>query len=267
MQPIDIQFLQRPKPIPSLPFKQIWVIDNYLPASIHHSWRHWRVRDTTWGRQNRVIRNGKMRHLYWGQSIYINLDDRDWSHPLKSPEWWSEKRALNSDRWKNQAEWKQNVSSQKSAGYRNSIIDWFIHKLRQDFHFDWVKFQYCGFNGQTKGQDGTVHEDTNLGESCLNNLSFLYYDQKRWEDDWGGDLIFYNSEYHSHAEEYSGIPEDEGAHEIGRVKYKPNRLVIMNGAMTHRHPGPDADYNVENQFPYRTSLVVRGDKVRLWKEQ
>ena len=267
MQPIDIQFLQKPKPIPSLPFKQIWVIDNYLPASIHHSWRHWRVRDTTWGRQNRVIRNGKMRHLYWGQSIYINLDDRDWSHPLKSPEWWSEKRALNSDRWKNQAEWKQNVSSQKSAGYRNSIIDWFIHKLRQDFHFDWVKFQYCGFNGQTKGQDGTVHEDTNLGESCLNNLSFLYYDQKRWEDDWGGDLIFYNSEYHSHAEEYSGIPEDEGAHEIGRVKYKPNRLVIMNGAMTHRHPGPDAEYNVENEFPYRTSLVVRGDKVRLWKEQ
>ena len=267
MQPIDIQFLQKPKPIPSLPFKQIWVIDNYLPASIHHSWMWWRTRDTTWGRQNRVIRNGKMRHLYCGQSIYINLDDRDWSHPLKSPEWWSEKRALNSDRWKNQSEWKQNTISPKNAGYRNSMIDWFIHKLRQDFHFDWVKFQYCGFNGQTKGQDGTVHEDTGLGDDCLNNLSFLYYDQKEWKDDWGGDLIFYNSEYHSHAEEYSGIPEDEGAHEIGRVKYKPNRLVIMNGAMTHRHPGPDADYNVENQFPYRTSMVVRGDEVRLWEEQ
>ena len=63
-------------------------------------------------------------------------------------------------------------------GYRNANIDWFIHKLRQDFHFDWVKFQYCGFNGQTKGQDGTVHEDTGLMNDCLNNLSFLYYDQK-----------------------------------------------------------------------------------------
>ena len=41
----------------------------------------------------------------------------------------------------------------------------------------------------------------------------------------------------------------------------------MNGAMTHRHPSSDAEYNVENEFPYRTSLVVRGDKVRLWKEQ
>jgi len=267
MQPIDIQFLQKPKPIPSLPFKQIWVIDNYLPASIQSSWIDWRDRCTNWGRQNRVIRNGKVRHLYWGQSIYINKDDRGWNHPTRSPEWWSEKRALDSDRWKKQAEWKQNVVSPEGAGYRHSIIDWFIHKLRQDFHFDWVKFQYCGFNGQTIGQDGTVHEDTGLGEECLDNLSFLYYDQSRWEDDWGGDLIFYNSEYHSHAEEYSGIPKDEGSHEIGRVQYKPNRLVIMNGAMTHRHPGPDAEYNVENQFPYRTSLVVRGDKVRLWKEQ
>ena len=267
MQPIDIQFLQRPKPIPSLPFKQIWVIDNYLPASIQSSWMDWRDRSTKWGRQNRVIRNEKLRHLYWGDSIYIDIKDRGWESDSKSPEWWSEKRNLFNYRWTQQAKWKAGVISAKHIGYRNAKIDWFIHKLRQDFHFDWVKFQYCGFNGQTKGQDGTVHEDTNLGESCLNNLSFLYYDQKRWEDDWGGDLIFYNSEYHSHAEEHSGIPNDEGAHEIGRVKYKPNRLVIMNGAMTHRHPGPDADYNVENQFPYRTSMVVRGDEVRLWEEQ
>ena len=267
MQPIDIQFLQKPKPIPSLPFKQIWVIDNYLPASIHQSWVDWRDSQRTWGRQNRVFRNGKIRHLYWGDSVYINIKDRGWHPDSKSPEWWSEKRNLFNYRWTQQAKWKAGVLSAKHTGYRNAKIDWFIHKLRQDFHFDWVKFQYCGFNGQTKGQDGTVHEDTGLGDDCLNNLSFLYYDQKEWKDDWGGDLIFYNSEYHSHAEEYSGIPEDEGAHEIGRVKYKPNRLVIMNGAMTHRHPGPDADYNVENQFPYRTSMVVRGDEVRLWEEQ
>ena len=268
MQPIDIQFLQRPKPIPSLPFKQVWVIDNYLPVSIHHTWEDWRWRNTNWGRQNRVIRNNKIRHCYWGESIYMNIAERSWNYNKNSASDHDEKRNLYSSRWKNQAKWKKNVVALSTGvGYRHSIIDWFIHKLRQDFHFDWEKFQYCGFNGQTKGQDGTVHEDTGLSESCLNNLSFLYYDQKRWEDDWGGDLIFYNSEYHSAAEEYSGIPDDEGAHEIGRVKYKPNRLVIMNGAITHRHPGPDADYNVENEFPYRTSLVVRGDKVSLWKEQ
>ena len=75
MQPIDVQFLQKPKPIPSLPFKQIWVIDNYLPPSIHDSWYSWRFNSTKWGRQNRVIRNDKMRHLYWGESIYINIKD------------------------------------------------------------------------------------------------------------------------------------------------------------------------------------------------
>ena len=64
MQPIDIQFLQKPKPIPSLPFKQIWVIDNYLPASIRDSWIDWRNGSSDWGRSNRVIRNDKIRHLY-----------------------------------------------------------------------------------------------------------------------------------------------------------------------------------------------------------
>ena len=177
MQPIDVQFLQKPKPIPSLPFKQIWVIDNYLPPSIHDSWYSWRFNSTKWGRQNRVIRNNKMRHLYWGESIYINISERGWE--TNGIERKYEKRNLNSSRWKYQADWKQNVASQQRIGYRNAVIDWFIHKLRQDFHFDWVKFQYCGFNGQTKGQDGTVHEDTGLGEHCLNNLSFLYYDQKK----------------------------------------------------------------------------------------
>ena len=78
-------------------------------------------------------------------------------------------------------------------------------------------FQYCGFNGQTIGQDGTVHEDTGLQEECLDNLSFLYYDQKRWEDDWGGDLILYNSEYHD-MENIMVFQKMKEQYEIGRVK-------------------------------------------------
>ena len=50
-------------------------------------------------------------------------------------------------------------------------------------------------------------------------------------------------------EEHNGIPDDAENYEIGRVKYKPNRLVIMNGAITHRHPGPSAEYTKENGFP------------------
>ena len=86
MQPIDIQFLQKPKPIPSLPFKQVWVIDNYLPHSIHESWIDSRKMTTRWGRQNRVIRNGMMQHLYWGESIYINMKDMPWKFDTQTPE-------------------------------------------------------------------------------------------------------------------------------------------------------------------------------------
>ena len=117
-----------------------------------------------------------------------------------------------------------------------------------------------------RDRHGTIHEDTGLDDACIHNLTFLYYDQARWEDDWGGDLIMYNGEYHNHRE-HKGIPEDAEDYEIGRVQYKPNRLVIMNGAITHRHPGPSAEYTKENGFPYRTSMVVRGDKISLWDEQ
>ena len=58
---------------------------------------------------------------------------------------------------------------------------------------------------------------------------------------------------------HHGIPDDAEDYEIGRVKYKPNRLVIMNGAITHRHPGSSVEYTKENGFPFRTSMVVRGD--------
>ena len=265
MHPLNIEYLQKPKPIDKLPFQQVWVIDNYLTPAIWYSWRAWRDMSTSWGRSNRVVRNDEVQHQYWGESIYhnvnemryFNLDDKQQQYLYQD---------LHDKRWVQQAEWKKDVCRVGKVGYREPIVDWFIHKLRQEFKFNWIYFQYCGFNGQTIGQDGTIHEDTGLQEACLNNLTFLYYDQKRWEDDWGGDLIMYNSEYHD-MEMHHGIPDNAEDYEIGRVKYKPNRLVIMNGAITHRHPGPSAEYTKENGFPYRTSMVVRGDKISLWDEQ
>mgnify|MGYP003339857185 FL=1 len=260
MHPLNIEYLQKPKPIDKLPFQKVWVFDNYLTPSIWWSWINWRNSSINWGRSNRVIRNDEMQHLYWGESIYHNIGEvRNRNSEIQE---YYESYHRQNKRWIKQSEWKKNVFRVNNVGYREPIIDWFIHKLRQDFRFDWNYFQYCGFNGQTIGQDGTIHEDTGLDESCLNNLTFLYYDQKRWEDDWGGDLIMYNGEYHDHS--YNGIPENAEDYEIGRVKYKPNRLVIMNGAITHRHPGPEVDYTKENGFPFRTSMVVRGDKATLW---
>ena len=262
--PLNIEYLDESKPIESLPFKQVWVIDNYLSRPIWYSWREWRFQKKNWGRQNRVFRNGEYQHIYWGENIYHNIGENDglvkhYGHFFDYKLYdFNHPRFLTSS-------WKRNLLSSNHEGYRDSNIDWFIHKLRQDFRFDWEYFQYCGFNGQTIGQDGTVHEDTSLDENCLTNLSFLYYDQERWDEDWGGDLIFYNREYHDH--NVTGIPEDEDQYEIGRLQYKPNRLVIMNGAITHRHPAPSAEYTKENGFPFRTSMVIRGDRCRLWEEQ
>jgi hypothetical protein len=39
--PLNIEYLDRPKPIKSLPFQQVWVIDNYLSPAIWSSWRQW----------------------------------------------------------------------------------------------------------------------------------------------------------------------------------------------------------------------------------
>ena len=262
MHPLNIEYLQKPKPIDKLPFQQVWVIDNYLTPAIWYSWRAWRDMSTSWGRSNRVVRNDEVQHQYWGESIYHNVNEMRYFN-LSDKQKQYLYQDLHDKRWVQQAEWKKDVCRVGKIGYREPIVDWFIHKLRQEFKFNWIYFQYCGFNGQTIGQDGTIHEDTGLQEACLNNLTFLYYDQKRWEDDWGGDLIMYNSEYHD-MEMHHGIPDNAEDYEIGRVKYKPNRLVIMNGAITHRHPGPSAEYTKENGFPFRTSMVVRGDKVSLW---
>ena len=78
MHPLNIEYLQKPKPIDKLPFQQVWVIDNYLTPTIWHSWKEWRGRSVRWGRQNKVIRDGEMQHLYWGESIYINKRERGW---------------------------------------------------------------------------------------------------------------------------------------------------------------------------------------------
>ena len=55
-KPLNIEYLNKPKPIKSLPFQQVWVIDNYLSPAIWSSWREWRDASTKWGRQNKVFR-------------------------------------------------------------------------------------------------------------------------------------------------------------------------------------------------------------------
>ena len=75
MHPLNIEYLQKPKPIDKLPFQKVWVFDNYLTPPIWWSWINWRNSSVNWGRSNRVIRNDEMQHLYWGESIYHNVGE------------------------------------------------------------------------------------------------------------------------------------------------------------------------------------------------
>ena len=173
--PLNIEYLDKPKPIESLPFKQVWVIDNYLTNPIWTSWRDWREGITTWGRSNKVFRNGEYQHIYWGEGIYINMrESGGLKHTYRKHTPYAEYN-FNNKRFRTSS-WKNDVAARHQEGYRVPMIDWFIYKIRQDFRFNWDYFQYCGFNGQTIGQDGTVHEDTSLSEVALTNLSFLYYE-------------------------------------------------------------------------------------------
>ena len=79
-----------------------------------------RFNSTNWGRQNRVIRNNKIRHLYWGESVYTSIYQKEVGKQMVLKENMKKKRALNSSRWKYQADWKQNVVSQQRIGYRNA---------------------------------------------------------------------------------------------------------------------------------------------------
>ena len=135
MQPLNIEYLDRPKPLESLPFQQIWVIDNYLPPPIWFSWRDWRQQSINWGRSNRVMRDGEVQHLYWGESIYINKKERGHENAPDAEKHYEQYHQTNR-RWENQSTWKKGTLSLKHLGYRNAVIDWFIHKLRQDFRLN-----------------------------------------------------------------------------------------------------------------------------------
>ena len=81
------------------------------------------------------------------------------------------------------------------------------------------------FNGQTKGQDGNIHKDSEE----TNTFTLLYYpiplhqniENKQWNYNWGGELNFYNE-----------------TDMIESILPIPNRLVVFNSNLLHRANAP-----------------------------
>lgn len=106
----------------------------------------------------------------------------------------------------------------------------YIYEELLDCEFS-IAIQHCGLNGQTLGQDGVIHQDGN-------GLTFLYYIQYDWKNDYGGDLIFF----------------DDNDIEIDRVKFQPGKIIMFDSHIKHRAMAPI------NTNKMRISLVIRGPK-------
>ena len=112
-----------------------------------------------------------------------------------------------------------------------------------------------GTNSQTHGLDGSSHSDCHIDDNY--NLSFLYYTNTFWNDNWGGDLRFYDRHVPT------GARKLMDKYEIGRVAFKPNRLLMFDGRIEHGAESPSK----EARYIDRKSIVLRGDEIRLLDEK
>ena len=204
------------------------VIDNYLSDELHHHWDRTLVQSNLWSKTNQVASNsrtGLPHHSFWGGTFFRDSTQLEYG-----------------------VEWCQGNQINKSDTY---FASYFNTRVMNDFGFRWVTFDYMGLNSQTQGLDGTCHNDCE--DDCDWNLSFLYYLNQFWNPNWGGDLRVYNKNFHS------GAGEDMDKHEIGRIEFKPNRLLLFDGRIPHgaEAPKPSARY-VD-----RRSCVLRGSEIRL----
>ena len=99
-------------------------------------------------------------------------------------------------------------------------------------------------NGSSGGQNGTCHSDCAAWDEW--NISFLYYTNQFWNPNWGGDLRFYDTNV------AGGAQDNMDDYEIGRVAFKPNRLLMFDGRVQHGEEAPSD----KAQYIDRKSIVI-----------
>jgi hypothetical protein len=91
--------------------------------------------------------------------------------------------------------------------------------------------EYVGLNGQSRGQEGSTHTD--CARDAGDQLSILIYIGENTD----GDLLLYD--------------KDDPGREVGRIGFRPNRVVAFDGSIPHAARAPSDDR-------FRMSAVVRG---------
>ena len=202
MTSLDVVYLDSPFKVSTLPLDKVYVIDNYLDVSLHHSLDDFFTRQSHWAKTNQVNGDnptGLPHHSFWGASFLTGVDEH------------------------------------ADDSLLSILPKWFNRRLQTDFQFKWERFQYMGLNSQTQGLHGTTHSDCKDEDEW--NLSFLYYYNKFWNPSWGGYLRFYDAPQQG----LEGRDEHIKNHQIAEVEFKPNRLLMFDGRIPHGADAPKAN--------------------------
>jgi hypothetical protein len=91
--------------------------------------------------------------------------------------------------------------------------------------------EYVGLNGQSHGQDASMHADCELDSP--DDLSILVY----LGEDTDGDLVLYD--------------KSDRTRQLHRIAFRPNRVVVFDGSIPHQAFAP-------TDGKFRMSLIIRG---------
>ena len=226
---IEIEFTDSPIKFEEIfPLKKIYVVDRYLPTSLHRWFDHSYRSKQIWQKSNQVqdpsSTTGRPHHELWGASILGSGEKPD------------------PDQYDPRVAWP---------------MLWLSSKLQNDFGFKWKKFSYAGLNSQVTNMDGTMHNDCE--KKCEWNCSFLYYMNPNWDTTWGGNLNIYSNLTYG-----MNLSNDIGRkNNINTIEFVPNRLIIFDGRIPHQADGPTPNA----KYIDRRSTVIRGDEIRLLNKE
>tara|TARA_B110000483_G_scaffold243641_1_gene334745 strand:+ start:1996 stop:2655 length:660 start_codon:yes stop_codon:yes gene_type:complete len=129
-----------------------------------------------------------------------------------------------------------------------------IEQMCSDFGVEFEQFDFAGINGQTQGLQGTIHVDSFRAK----NISFLWHCNTEWQSEWGGSFRVYQKDTLDKG--HRGFSQElVDNYQIAEIKYKPNRLIIIDGSYPHSADAPTP----ESKYAFRKTFVARGNVAKL----
>jgi len=172
-----------------------YVFDDFFPATQIMQLERWALQTPHWMLTNSAHdEHGKAQHRIWGASYIQAVQRKGW--PGLPP-----------------------------------ILFSAVATMFQKIGVTITAPEYVGLNGQSRGQDGSIHID--CAPDATDQLSLLIYVGENTD----GDLILYD--------------KDDRQRLTERIDFRPNRVVAMDGSIPHAARAPSDD-------KFRMSVIVRG---------